>query len=72
MMTLKEAQRQLAEARKRQRIQQQKDAQAMDKTLHKAYKKFNLLDISTDVTKTIVIQNMQLQRIGRHIHKDKK
>lgn len=71
-MTLKEAQRQLAEARKRQRIQQQKDAQVMDETLRSAYKKFNLLDISTDVTKTIVIQNMQLQRIGRHIHKDKK
>ncbi len=71
-MTLEEAQRQLAEARKRQRIQQQKDAQAMDETLHKAYKKFNLLDVSTTVTRTIVIQNMQLQRIGRHIHKDKR
>lgn len=71
-MTLKEAQRQLAEARKRQRIQQLKDKRAMDETLRRAYKKFNLLDISTDVTKTIVIQNMQLQRIGRHIHKDKK
>ena len=71
-MTLEEAQRQLAEARKRQRIQQQKDAQAMDETLCKAYKKFNLLDVSTTVTRTIVIQNMQLQRIGRHIHKDKR
>lgn len=71
-MTLEEAQRQLAEARKRQRIQQQKDKQAMDETLRTAYKKFNLLDVSTTVTKTIVIQNMQLQRIGRHIHKDKK
>lgn len=71
-MTLEEAQRQLAEARQRQRIQQLKDKQAMDETLRIAYKKFNLLDISTDVTKTIVIQNMQLQRIGRHIHKDKK
>lgn len=71
-MTLEEAQRQLAEARKRQRIQQQKDAQAMDETLRKAYKKFNLLDVSTTVTRTIVIQNMQLQRIGRHIHKDKR
>ena len=71
-MTLEEAQRQLAEARQRQRIQQQKDKQAMDETLRRAYKKFNLLDISTDVTKTIVIQNMQLQRIGRYIHKDKK
>ena len=71
-MTLEEAQRQLVEARQRQRIQQLKDKQAMDETLRRAYKKFNLLDISTDVTKTIVIQNMQLQRIGRHIHKDKK
>lgn len=53
-------------------LQRKKDKEAMEITVREAYKKFNLLDVFSDALSTIVIENAQLRRIGRHLNKDGK
>ena len=53
-------------------LQRKKDKEAMEITVREAYKKFNLLDVFSDALSTIIIENAQLRRIGRHLNKDDK
>lgn len=61
--------KELKRAYELQQLQHKKDKEAMEATIRKAYKKFNVLDVFSDTLSTLIIENAQLRRIGRHINK---